>query len=721
MTLTWYAQRLRSMGGRELYWRATKSLKSALSYESDPDTLTSSISDWAAALERFRQASDRPIVLDRAGATEIASQYPSFVAELISVADHAARNSFEFFAYPRQTLGNPIDWHNDPIAGIRWPAVSSNRINHRVAQGDVKWIWELNRLQHLPWLAQAWLFTGDSRYSHAAFEHLDSWIDQNPTGHGIAWRGAFEAGIRGISVSIALQGLRDSPDLTADRYRRIVGALASGAELCWRERSLHSSANNHLVGEMAGLAVVAMIFPELKEAARWKQSAVEVLCVEAGKQILVDGAGAEQAIGYQMFTVELLLLVAALKTSLGDDAPGPIVDAIKRSCFYLANLVGSEDPAPRYGDDDEGFALRLGPETVRTVRDHLGIVSALGWETAGRYFSSDSLGAQWYRAIANSSADTIGGQHANGGQHAKLTGYRRKSKPPDGYFAFDGGLAVLRNGSRRTTMDVGPLGYLSIAAHGHADALAVTLSVDGQDLIGDPGTGSYYGHPDWRSAMRGTRAHPTVCVDGQDQSINVGPFMWLRHARTYVRNVDVFKGLVDAEHDGYARLPGNVTHRRWLIAPPLDRVQVVVDLVTGKYKHEVRTSWPLHPAVEMERIPNGHMLFRCDAALLQVLHASTAPLTSDDVRGDAKSNVGWWSHRLESRTPTWWLGMSTFAELPVAIVTLFSAADGISTEDLSIRLQHNTISIQWTENRHSRVLEIDVTRSGAVKLQAIGR
>ena len=53
----------------------------------------------------------------------------------------------------------------------------------------------------------------------------------------------------------------------------------------------------------------------------------------------------------------------------------------------------------------------------------------------------------------------------------------------------------MRRGRHRITMDVGPLGYPSIAAHGHADALAVTVSDGGRDLIGDPGTGSYYSHP----------------------------------------------------------------------------------------------------------------------------------------------------------------------------------------------------------------------------------
>ena len=161
---------------------------------------------------------------------------------------------------------------------------------------------------------------------------------------------------------------------------------------------------------------------------------------------------------------------------------------------------------------------------------------------------------------------------------------------------------MLRAGTRTAVMDVGPLGYLSIAAHGHADALSVTLSIDGQDVIGDPGAGSYYGHPDWRRINRGTRVHASVEVDGHDQSVIGGPFMWTHHAQVRVRAVDLESGVVDAEHFGYRRFAEPVTHRRWLVAPHDCAALLVVDLLSGTGRHLVRTSWPLHPSLDVERL-----------------------------------------------------------------------------------------------------------------------
>src|SRR5690606_32758000 len=70
----------------------------------------------------------------------------------------------------------------------------------------------------------------------------------------------------------------------------------------------------------------------------------------------------------------------------------------------------------------------------------------------------------------------------------------------------------------RIAIDCAPLGYLSIAAHGHADALAFTLSVAGHELLIDPGTYAYHTQKTWRDYFRGTLAHNTVRIDGEDQS-----------------------------------------------------------------------------------------------------------------------------------------------------------------------------------------------------------
>lgn len=701
----WYASRLRSMSAAEVGWRvgrvaARRAHAAGLPVGRPAAGYSDGMRD--AALDAFRAARRRPVLLDRSRARALADAHPRWAADLVDAAERAARLEVTYFGYPTVAVPAPVDWHFDPVSGTTWPTTAASAIDYRTAAGDVKWIWELNRLQHLPLLAQAWLITGEARFSAAAFDQIDDWIRQNPPGVGIGWRNPFEPGLRAISIALALQGLRDSPDLTVDRFARITDMLVATAQYCWSDRSRFSSANNHLVGELAGLAVVALVFPDLPGATTWERRAVLELEAEAGRQILDDGSGAEQAVGYQVFTAELLLAVGALLQVRDGQMPDGIRRALIRSGHYLAALVGDGDPAPRIGDDDEGFAFRLDGSPLRSVRDHLGLVAAVTGDPVSSRHGTASWTSAWFGGLAGTRVPT--GAPSN----LETVG--------DSHHASAGGLVILRSDRRRVVMDVGPLGFLSIAAHGHSDALSVTVALDGDDLIGDPGAASYYGHPEWRTVHRGTRVHATVEVDGVDQSVMAGPFMWSRHAEVRVNAVDLAAGIVDAEHDGYLRLAEPVRHRRWLLAPPDEDSILVVDHVSGHGRHRVRTSWPLAPALGVVRAPGGHLVTRGGTAIAQIATVATSPLTVEEVRGDESSGLGFWSNRLESREPAWLVGANCSAALPLWVATVIApTSDGPGVSMLPLRLDGGRLVVAWDVGDRRRVIVVDPSAAGLVE------
>ncbi|MGE2731083.1 alginate lyase family protein [Mycolicibacterium vaccae] len=703
--LAWYAGRAARMSPREALWRSRRLAESLTGRdglrEPADSAMLSAPADWKTLADRFRAGTGRPVLLDADRAHRIAQRHRDEAERMLTAADMLLTGDRSYFGYDTVNVGSAVDWNLDPNSGYRWPEAPGNRIDHRVAPSDPKWIWELNRLQHLPLLAQAWLLTGDARYAETACGHLDSWLDQNPTGTGIAWRGAFEPGVRAVSVAIAVQGLRTADALTDELYRRTVRMLDVSARYCWRARSLFSSANNHLVGEMTGLAVVHLLFPELTEPARLFAPALDILVAEADRLILPDGAGAEQSVSYQIFAAEFLAAVAVLLRARGDGVPAELTAALTRGGRYLAALIGASDPDPRYGDDDDSFALRLGAERKRTVRQHLGVVAAVTGDPVAARYGENTLTAAWFADVLGTEVDGFG------------AGIGAPETVPSSY-ATDGGLVVLRSAARRVTVDVGPLGHLSTAAHGHADALAVTVSAEGRELIVDPGTGSFYGNPAVRSVHRGTRVHPTVCVDNQDQSVQGGPFFWSRHAQTTVHAVDLDRGIVDAEHDGYLRLADPVRHRRWVIAPPEESTLVVVDHVDGRSEHDIAVSWPLHPHLDSTAIPGGQRITRDGVRVLDLCYAATAPIEFEQLRADHTSQLGWWSGRLENRTPAWLVGVRCRAVAPVAVVSLLQlgeTGDGLVPD---IVASGSTLTVRWSDQCGERVLTIDTARPSAV-------
>ena len=74
-------------------------------------------------------------------------------------------------------------------------------------------------------------------------------------------------------------------------------------------------------------------------------------------------------------------------------------------------------------------------------------------------------------------------------------------------------------------VDCGEVGALS-GGHGHADALAIDLSVSGQTVLTDAGTYSYHESNDVRDHFRASGTHNTLTIDDQSQSETNGKFSW---------------------------------------------------------------------------------------------------------------------------------------------------------------------------------------------------
>jgi hypothetical protein len=200
--------------------------------------------------------------------------------------------------------------------------------------------------------------------------------------------------------------------------------------------------------------------------------------------------------------------------------------------------------------------------------------------------------------------------------------------------------------------DAGPLGYLSIAAHGHADALSFVLSVGDREILVDPGTYSYHTDPAWRRYFRATLAHNTVGIDGEDQSVQAGNFMWSDHARA--RCIE-FEAVGDTqhfvgEHYGYERLTDPVVHRREIMLDTRRQIIEVTDLIRCEGAHDVRRSWHFAEDCQVDRAGSG---LKVMAGTTQVLFEPLENL--DDVhvhRGGTAQQGGWVSRRFGHKVPT---------------------------------------------------------------------
>ena len=310
-----------------------------------------------------------------------------------------------------------------------------------------------------------------------------------------------------------------------------------------------------------------------------------------------------------------------------------------------AALLDVAGNAPRQGDGDEGRALVVDdPE-----REPWAVVLSAGAAALG-------AGDWWPRLERSVEASLLGALAAPWTPEPMLD--RAPERPS--WFP-DAGLALLRTPPEDRPeiwcrCDGGPHGFLSIAAHAHADALSLEVRHDGVEILADPGTYCYHGEPTWRQWFRSTAAHNTLEVGGVDQSESGGPFLWTAHARTTTLECRTDAGSRQswlARHDGYRRLRTPAVHRRAVALDGDRRRLEVVDALEVAEPVPVRLSWHLGPDVRADLDgATARLMWSHGSSAREATLTLPPELRWTAHRGEEESALGWYSPGFGRRVPT---------------------------------------------------------------------
>lgn len=376
---------------------------------------------------------------------------------------------------------------------------------------------------------------------------IADWIAHNTPGRGCGWE-PYPTSLRIVNwVKWAMAGNTLSPEACH--------SLAIQARWLMRRLEWHLLGNHIFVNAKA--LIFAGLFFDGPEARRWRNKGFAILRREVPEQILPDGGQFELSPMYHALALEDML---------------DLINLTRR--FDVA-------PSPREHGLVSIWAERIGP-----MIDWLHTMCHPDGEIA--LFNDAAMGIAPAPAEIFAYAERLG-----------LTGTGRRA-----LWLENSGYVRLEKGGAVVLADLARVGPDYLPGHAHADSLSFEMSLHGQRVFVNSGT-SVYGTGPERLRQRGTSAHNTVLVAGQNSSEVWGGFRVARRARVFdVQVTPEGNALLAAgAHDGYCRLPGKLIHRRnWR----LGHTSLEIDDSLAPVGQSAEARFHLHPEVQISTEGTNH-------------------------------------------------------------------------------------------------------------------
>lgn len=503
---------------------------------------------------------------------------PEEIAALIAAADRACAHEFDLLGSGLFQFGERIDWHLDFKSGYRWDvSIHHSRIGWGTlpAGVDIKVPWELSRCMHFAALGLADAVTGDARYYQEWKAQLSDWIASNPVGHGVNWTCAMDVAMRAVNWLNAVMCFQQRIERDTDEafFKLLCESLwHHGLHI---ERRLEWAGphgalpGNHFLADLTGLLAIGAFFQTTGTGRRWWRFAKHWLEHEMFRQVNPDGTNYETSTSYHRMVMEMFLWADTLAEGMED----PFSDGYRERLGLMADFVSAYSTpggsAAQFGDNDSGRLLWAG---LDDGLDH-------------RYLTKGEcgFGGNLNRFLL------AGGLPMPGNLPSGDTGF-----PDGGYYFMSRGPAWI--GLRSGAVSHG-------GAHAHCDQLSLVLSLAGQEILVDRGTGIYTPDPDKRNHYRSTESHNTIRVNDWEQNLfgkeRHQVFQMPDHCRASVTRWEPENGIWEAAHSGFEReIPGMHCSRHIRLVSGCLKIR---DTLTALRDGD-RVEWFFHfaPGVELD-------------------------------------------------------------------------------------------------------------------------
>ncbi|MBN1512511.1 MAG: alginate lyase family protein [Phycisphaerae bacterium] len=536
-------------------------------------------------------------------------------------------------------IGRPPQFNRDPLHGLDWPTGRHWTTYGQFTPGmrDLKCVWEASRFSWAFYVARAYL--RDRREDDAAlfWEWFEAWDRQNPYGLTAQWVCGQEGTFRMFAWLFAAIATLDSGSATSERLHRMT-------ELVWYtarhiDRNIdyaRGQKNNHALSEAAGLLTAGLLFPEFRQAARWREKGIRILNCDLMRQIYPDGSYVQHSMNYHRVMLDDVLWAARLGEIHGRPLDPQTLARVEQALNWLLEMIDPDTGrVPNYGSNDGAQVLPLSACDYTDFRPVAQAAHYLLRRT--RCFRPGAWDEKMYRLFGAEAFSAPVMAHVRS---------RAFAAPDGGYYTLAGkrSWGMIRCHTYRDRPS-------------QSDMLHLDLWINGVNVLRDAGSYHYYCATPWQDYFYSSAAHNTVEIEGQSQMIKGPRFTWLRWIRSrllrFEASGDGRVGYFEGEHYGYTRLPNPVVHRRGVLR--IDDHYLIIDDVLGAGANPIALRWHL---ADLGWKPSGSATFE-------------ASLESGTLRLRVLASQGFEAELLsgrESPRPEGWESVYYAEKLPQTVV-----------------------------------------------------
>ncbi|WP_245723771.1 heparin-sulfate lyase HepC [Pedobacter steynii] len=384
------------------------------------------------------------------------------------IADNALNHHFKTQeSYGFFDFGKDINWQ-------LWP-VKDNEVR-----------WQLHRLKWFLSMALTYRKTKKEDYAREWIFQYQDWAKKNPLGLSkdndrFAWR-PLEVSDRVQNLIPTLSIFINSAHFTPEFLMLFLKSYHQQADYL---PGHYATEGNHRLFEAQRVLFAGASFPELRDAANWRKSGIEVLNAEIKKQVYPDGVQFELSPVYHAASIDIFVKAyrAAQKAGLEAEFDPSYKQTIEKMVMAFINITFPNYNQPMFGDS------WLAKKEFR-INQFKSWAEIFGQNPYIRYFASEGREGQKPNWLSNA-LSTAGFYTFRNGWDERSTILILKASPPGEF-------------------------------HAQPDNGTFELWVNGRNFSPDAGCFVYSGDVEimkQRDWYRQSRVHSTLTLDNQNMVI----------------------------------------------------------------------------------------------------------------------------------------------------------------------------------------------------------